>query len=259
MGEVIASNASNADRPGAVAIGALDCDATAKGAIVSGRRVVNDQPLSHAHGDGVSRSASPQNRTYHLFRDGTMAVIGPLRIGFSIEAFGAFFPNPTGVAIEPGNLMMLNPDGSVALCPNATDIFGVSVKKCAIIVNGEPFCWKGRYMKDEFENVIMEDYYDTDDQSQQQRPKESPNYNAMLPYVPRIERPKEWTVVALSGMVPVRCDDTVRVGDRIWSSTVPGVGKKTTNAAVLKAAVQISPFNAAKGYGVFKCVIGASV
>jgi hypothetical protein len=238
---------------------ALDCDALAKGAVVMGRRVVNDEPLSLAHGDGIGYPASVQNRTFHLHRDGSMGLLGPLNLGFGIEGVGAFFPNPNGQIIDPGNLMMLNPDGSVTLCPNATDVFGVSAKKCAIILNGEPFCWSGRYLKDEWGNVVMEDYHDSDDNSTQKRPMQNPAYDPKIVYSPRINRPQEWTLVVMSGMVLVRIDATVRVGDRIWSSTVPGVGKKTTNLAVLRCTAITKPFTAAVGYGIAMCTMGSSI
>lgn len=259
MGEMIASKASQADIEGSVTIGALGCKASAKGAVVMGRRVMNDQPLSLALGDGVGTDASPHNRAFHLFRDGTMMIQGPIRTGIGAEGIGVYFPNASGVEVEPGNLMRVNLDGSVSLAPNATEIFGVSAKVCMLAFNGDPLCWGKRYMTDDFGQIIMESYFDTDAQNQQRRPKQNPAYDHKKPYVPRSERPLEWTLVIMTGLVYVRVDSTVRNGDRIWSSTAPGIGKKTTNASVLHCLTVTKAFDAAKGYGVAQCYMGASV
>ena len=51
-------------------------------------------------------------------------------------------------------------------------------------------------------------------------PKENPNYDPTLEYIPRDER-IEWHIVGLIGQIHVCIDDTVKVGDRVTAGPAP--------------------------------------
>lgn len=83
-------------------------------------------------------------------------------------------------------------------------------------------------------------------------------YDARRDFTPRRDRPDEWTCVGLVGQVRVRIDASVSVDDLI--ATGPdGIGtkaKKEPKGRPVECMEIVSPFDAARGYGVALCLVG---
>lgn len=78
-------------------------------------------------------------------------------------------------------------------------------------------------------------------------PKENPNYNPDLEYIPREER-EEWHIVGLIGQVYVRIDETVQTGDSIVPTG--GIGTKSEDGTGFYVMHIKQPYSLQKGYGI---------
>ena len=94
-------------------------------------------------------------------------------------------------------------------------------------------------------------------------PKTSPDFDEARPYVPRLERPEEWTTVGLVGQVPIRVAEAVKVGDYLAASEVPGVATSAgsipeiANASSLEVMRIDQAFDEVLGYAIAWVLIGA--
>lgn len=245
---------------GASAISALGSVAKGKGSVVIGRRIVNDQPVSVAFGDGLGYPADPDNRTFHLHRDGSMSLRGPIYGGLGGHGIGAYFPNESIGTIERGMLVAIR-GKKIGPASIGDKVFGVVQPQCMMVSNSSPFCWSERYLKDEYGQIIYEDYYDKELQETWKRPKQNPEYDHSKPYVPRSERPDEWTLIVLWGRCFARVDNTVNDLDPIISSSALGIGTKATGQAVynMRCMSISTPYGQLGNYAIADSLLGVGL
>jgi len=89
-------------------------------------------------------------------------------------------------------------------------------------------------------------------------PKTAPDYDPAAQYVPRLERPEEWTTVALVGQVPIRVDDRAAAGDYLEASAVPGVARVSPAVTSLEVMRIDEAFDEELGYAIAWVLIGAA-
>ena len=86
---------------------------------------------------------------------------------------------------------------------------------------------------------------------------ESPDYDPARPAVPRTARPDEWTPVALLGQVRVRIGAGVVVDDLLTGGPAGAAAPTATPRGRPVEVMEIlTPYDAARGYGVALCLVG---
>jgi hypothetical protein len=260
-----------------VAIAANICEATADGAVVFGRRTINNFERSIAFGDNASGAASTANRKFHLFANGDMSIAGTLTQSAIFTDYAEYFENAASGVIALGTLMAL--DGRKVRQAEAGDhILGVVSATASVAAGDSPFSWSKRYLTGEFGEMLYHDIPDPDwpefvhdptwvkgdDDLEANRPMvrnqvpaplisvpmENPDYDATRENVPRSKRPDEWTCVGLLGQVHVRVGADVAVGD--WVSANGNASKTQTNLRCMEIK---SSYDASKRYAVAFCLL----
>lgn len=97
-------------------------------------------------------------------------------------------------------------------------------------------------------------------------PVENPEYSPEIQQVPRSERPDEWTITGVHGLIRTRVDSTVtqnsvqaatsnRQNLYLEPSSVPGVGRLASSETNIKIMAVESEYTPEKGYGVALCFL----
>lgn len=184
--------------------------------------------------------------------------------------------------IDIGLLVAL--DGArVRPADKGEEFIGVVSGTAAIRLGDSPFCWRGRYLVDEWGRRIYEEIKDPtwspktepdkdwtpgEGETEADRPmiaveneadrplirvpRENPDYDPGREQIPRSERPDEWTLVGLLGKVYVRCDDKVDPGDFVKSGD-DGVGTRSGGETRLRAMKVTQEFNGE--YSIVYCLL----
>ena len=232
---------------------------TENSTIIASKKIINEDDFSVAMGYAESGNASTQNRTIHLYSEtGNIEIGGQLTTQSNFSDFAEYLINKEGKEIEPGLLVTQEEDG-VRLCQAGEPILGVVSHTAAIIAGDSPFCWQGRYLKDEWGRFIYETKDVINEKGKKERihvKVENPDYNPDRPYLKRSERPDQYTPVGLLGQVFVRVSEGVKSGDRVCSGA-NGLGIKITNnkRTGIKCLYITQPYNKEKGYAIAKCLI----
>lgn len=85
--------------------------------------------------------------------------------------------------------------------------------------------------------------------------QEVEGYERGRKYLPRSERPTEWTCVGLMGQLRVRVDATVTDATEFIAPVKDGIGGHSDAATNCEVMEILTPFDAAKGYGVALCFV----
>lgn len=91
-------------------------------------------------------------------------------------------------------------DGGLSFAEDGDYIVGITSGNPSVVGNGDED-WLGRWERDEFSRIIMEDGYF----------KENPDYDPSRKYIGRKSRP-EWDFVGMIGVLPLRDDGTCKPG-----------------------------------------------
>lgn len=91
-------------------------------------------------------------------------------------------------------------DGGLCFAEEGDYIVGITSGNPSVVGNGDED-WLGRWQRDEFNRIIMEDGYF----------KENPDYDPSQKYIGRKSRP-EWDFVGMIGVLPLRDDGTCKPG-----------------------------------------------
>ncbi len=188
---------------------AMDSGATRNRAIIASRAVLvpsNEHTLTMGYAN--STTAATANRTIEFDAE---AGTGIAEAGFStavLSDIAEYFENATNQIVPEGTVMTLAFDGTRKCKPAQPGdrIIGVVSATAGIRMNDAPFAWSGRYKKSKVGKYVYEMQPDKawkpeKGQTEADRPlirakKESESYNPDLPYVPRSERPAEWSLIA---------------------------------------------------------------
>jgi hypothetical protein len=224
---------------------------------------------------------SRTNRKWELnSKNGTLTLEKSVINSFS--DYGEYFENLKKGEIDMGLLMALE-GAAVRPAKKDEDFIGVVSGTAAIRLGDSPFCWQGRYLKDEWGRPVYQEIKDPawqpktrpdekwkpkDGETEADRPiiavetekdrptirvqKENPDYDPKREQEPRSERPGEWTLVGLLGQVYVRCDETVQPGDFVKSKN-KGMGTKSGEKTKLRAMKVTKPFDGK--YSIVYCLL----
>jgi hypothetical protein len=246
-------------------------------------RVETKSAFTVCGGWGGSGPSNPNNIKWQLDSySGNITHAGSLRSHASFSDYGEYFENLTNGEIDMGTIIALE-GAKVRPAKKDEDFIGVVSGTAAIRLGDSPFCWQGRYMKDEWGRAVYEEIKDpawgpkkvpdekwepkegeteadrpmTPVESEKDRPtirvqKENPDYDPEKEQIPRSERPKEWTLVGLLGQVYVRCDGTVKPGDFVKSKD-KGIGTKSEEKTKLRAMKVTKEFDGK--YSIVYCLL----
>lgn len=221
---------------------------------------------------------STTNRRWQLESEtGNLKLSGTLTSSASFADIGEYFENGTGAEIELGTIVTLDTD-KVRPAVDGEPILGVVSATAAAALNDSPFSWQGRYLRGPFGELIKRPVLHVrwlDDEGgydgpadgvvvpegfeyelyERLLPVEDPNYNALLPQLPRSERPREWTLVGLIGQVYVRVTEHVAPGDWIRATTTPGRGGKSSSKTALRCMKITKSYSSDFGYAIALCAL----
>lgn len=197
------------------------------------------------------------------------------------------FENADKKAHPPGSFLSAGPGRSVRLGPGR--LRGIQSSNPSVIGGDDGLAWAGRYVRDEFDGVVMNDVEhvrverrgdpkrkaratlydgpadgapevidgDTVTRYVVRFPRQSPDYDPRRPQVSRRDRPDEWTLVGLLGQIKGRVAEDVQPGD--W--LVAGEGGVGVAADAPDPGCRIecmaitSPYDHARGYAVALCLV----
>ena len=167
--------------------------------------------------------------------------------------YAEYFPALRGPH-PPGRILSLA--GREARIAGAGDhVLGVVSVAPGVVGGDDGLGWSGRVARDKWGAPLYEE-----DEDGLQILRKATDYDPGRPFVPRSERPDEWTCVALMGQVRVAVDASVRVGDRI----VPGhwgIGRRKrwwhrARGRAIRCMEIERPYDAEDGCAIAWCLVG---
>jgi len=179
----------------------------------------------------------------------------------SFSDFGEYFESLDGTSIPAGTIITIEKGkGKIRPAQKGERMKGVISKTAGILLGQSTYHWQGRYLKDDFGEVLLEKRMvkikDDDGnfrEELQMMPIENPDYREDLSYKSREERP-EWNKVGLLGQVRIRIDDTVGAEDSVIANG--GLATRTEeNEQGYEVMEILIPYDANKGYGVALCLV----
>lgn len=187
-----------------------------------------------------------------------------------------YHPNVDNIAIPVGCLVT-NVGRAVRLAGPGDRVFGVVSATPLLVAGAADLEYSGKYMADQWGRTIWADVsmvrFEGYDGRVADAPRPtpegatfytlrdrvlSPDYDPTRAYVPRTERPTEWTPVAKLGVVRVRVDWNVQVGD-LLAPGKDGVAVATdapNGRREVEVLEVLSAFDAARGYAIALCDVG---
>lgn len=236
-------------------------DENSKG-ILASNAVENDNNYSVVGGYGDSETPSTVNIKWLLDSiTGEGKFAGPVTGASSFSDFGEYFESLDGAAIPAGTIVTLEKGkGKIRPAQKGERMKGVISKTAGIMLGQSTYHWQGRYLRDDFGEVLLEKRMvkikDDDGnirEEMQMMPIENPDYQEELSYQSREERP-EWNKVGLLGQVRIRVDDTVGEEDHVIANG--GLATRVDDPAKGYEVMEIIiPYDANKGYGVALCLV----
>lgn len=248
-GMVLGSAAGVASATISAVIAGNICQATAAGAVVFGRRTINNTLRSIALGDNGAGAASTANRKFHALPNGDVQASGTFTGATVFTDFAEYFRNSEPGVIPLGTIVSLT--GSAVQPARAGDrIAGVVSGTAGLVLGDSPFTWAGRYLTGEFGEPLYEDAVDEDTGEPIRVQVENPDYDPAAEQIPRSQRPEDWSCIGLVGQVHVRVAASVEAGAWVASD---GTGTKTETRLL---AMEIKrPFDQERGYAVALCLL----
>ncbi len=242
---VLASTSAIASGDQAAVIGSSDSDATAARAVtVASRYTINDIAQSIAGGDDPTGTPEPStgNQTWRI-----ESVTGLITCDSLTETgadYAELFPNASPGTLPHGRLVALEGE-AVRLAGPGDDPIGITSARPAILGDAAWSSWSGRWVRDVFGAYVLDD---------EGRRIQSPDYDPARPYVPRTQRPDEWTAVGLVGKLPLAIDQTVKPGDYVRPGP-HGIGTKSAKRTGVRAMIILAEHDQDAGYAVARCLV----
>ncbi|MFO6498558.1 peptidase G2 autoproteolytic cleavage domain-containing protein [Bacillus sp. z60-11] len=212
--------------------------------VMAAQAVINDDSYSVVGGYSTGKPSSNNIKWKLDSTGGNIQGVGRVESVSDFKDLAEYFESKDGRKIESGYLVTLDGD-KIRKAQKGETVLGVISETAGVIMGGAAFYWNDRYLRNEFGGIIYEII--NENGREIKVPKENPNYNPDLEYIPREER-DEWHVVGLVGQVYVRIDETVQVRDRIVPSG--GIGTKSEDDTGFYVMSIKQPYSLQKGYGV---------
>lgn len=207
----------------------------------------------------LSLTTSATNRTVQFTGSSANPGIMIANGGFHANTAAPFpdyaetLPNSAPGILEPGLILGYDDNGAVRLAASDDDVIGVVSSTPAYVAGAHVFGWKGTFQRDVFGRKVMESVPDltwTPGPSQTEAdrptvrlPKVSTDFDPSKDYVSQLERPEDYTVVALLGQPAVRVDATVGPKDYVSVNPAkPGYGTKASGKTRLRVRKITTPF-----------------
>ncbi len=250
-GAALATVGADVQGTSCAVVAANDCgtaSGTSNNLVVASQYTINNVSNSIAGGYAGSGPAATGNVTWRIeSQGGNAAFSGTMTANGVIDSgadYAEAFPNLEPGAIPVGRLVALDGE-AVRLAGEGDDVLGV-VSPAPAVLGDAPQHWHGRYLRDEFGGYVL------DEQGQK---VVNPDYDPARPYVPRQQRPTEWTVVGLLGKLFIAVDHTVAAGEYVRPGPEGGLGTVSEEATRVRAMKVTSPYDAARGYAVARCLV----
>ncbi|MGD7032800.1 peptidase G2 autoproteolytic cleavage domain-containing protein [Bacillus velezensis] len=213
--------------------------------ILSSQSVINDDGYTVVGGYG-SGEASAGNIKWKIdSMNGNIQGVGRVESVSDFKDVAEYFESLDGQRIDSGLMVTLEGD-KIRKAQPGDSVDGIISETAGVVLGGAGFYWNDRFLRNEFGGMIYETIIENG--RELTVPKENPNYDPTLEYIPRDER-MEWHIVGLIGQIHVRIDDTVRVGDRVTAGA-DGIATKTADNDGFKVMRIETAYDSEKGYGV---------
>lgn len=267
-GSLIGSNSCLVSNAGTAIIGGLGVASSANHTVLGG------------YGTG---SPSTANRTWQFGSvSGNLQIAGSLSEGVNFSDIAKLIQNGEGSEIEPGYLLTLIGE-KVYKAREGERVDAIVAATPGIIQNDTPFTWQGRYLRDEWgrqqtqevEWVEFEGYEGLASDAPGDIPEdavystievpiENPEYDPDQENVPRSERPDEWTMSGVHGIIRTRVDGSVTQAavDAAGASRdvlfveageVPGIGRLAQGVTNVQVMAVEKEFDG--DYGIARCLL----
>jgi hypothetical protein len=221
------------------------------------------------------------SKTWEINSDlGTFTSSGAISPNTPIPGLSELLPNEVYGEILPCKLVKFGTGKTVRVCDNdeIPHFVARNNNSGGLVVGDSSFMWRGAYLKDIDGSYITEDIVDVDFEATKldirtrydalliDNPnnenlddyldwltqyegatryvtvrKINPNYDPILDYEPRINRPNEYTLCEWSGIAPVIVENSVSEGDYLVSNA-DGFGK-TSNTVTRVKVLEVSDFS----------------
>ncbi len=246
---IIASN--NSKTPGSTENGKV---------IIASNGVINDNNYSVRGGYGESANPSTSNTKWEIDSiSGTGKFAGAVTGSSSFSDYAEYFESLDGNSIPTGTIVTLE-KGKIRPAEKGERMKGVISKTAGAVLGQATYHWQGRYLKDEFGELILEertvvnkDVLGIETVEVLMLPVENPEYNEDSSYSSREERP-EWNIVGLLGQIRIRIDETVQSGDCVIANGELATKSDDSNQGYEVMEI-ITPYDENKGYGVALCFV----
>lgn len=254
---VTASFGSQASGARSSVVDGFNCWAATEGAtVLSSTLTKSAESYEVCGGYGGTTTGTPttSNRKWSISStSGNIKAAGTITNGATFADYAEYFENAELGVIPLGTLVDLIGDKVVPA--NGDDFVGVVSGTAGVILNSASLVWSGKYLTGDHGEPIYE-YIDG-----VKVRKINPDYSPEMilagfddegnevyteNYIPREERPDEWSCVGLIGQVYVNVSYAVKIGD--WLTAINGVGVPSETKTRLRVMSIVSK-------GIAKCML----
>lgn len=226
--------------------------------------VTSNEPYTVSGGFYPAPDANPLPRhtTWRLNAvHGQGTFLGGVHTGPAGALTAIYLENATpGTVLVLGSLIVVS-EGKARQAADDEVPDGVVVAKetAGLVLADAPFDWAGKYEIDDWGRMVyasipdptwspyvLDEAYQGSGQAPMIPnptprgtvvvPKLASGYNPQTPYTPREQRPEDWTLVGMTGLIRVLVESTVAVDDYLVSGSL-GVGKKAASGVVTRYKV----------------------
>lgn len=172
-----------------------------------------------------------------------------------VPDFAEYFENEYLGILPYGTIVTCKPDKKIGIAGPTDKMIGVVSSRPAIIAGGADMHWHGAYVRNVW-GVVQTEEHTYSNGCKINRPILSPSNNINLNYVPRSERPEEWTCVGLIGQVRTMVDESVMALDYVVSrADMDGVGTKSIQKTNIQCMKLVKSYTDEYGYGIALCFV----
>jgi len=265
---VIGSTSAHASIRGSVVTSSYHSQAdTSYSHVIGSRYVISNDNYSVCGGYGASPAATANRKWQFNSSDGTGQMAGALTQSTPFSDFAEMVKNGSGTEIPDGSLLAIFGD-KVYPAITGDEIIGIVSATPGALHGDTPFCWQGRFERDEWGKVVKEEVTVVEGKSKikLEVPKDVSDFDVKRENVPRSQRPNEWTICGMTGIIRTRIDNTVTQHDVdeaaeyrknvfIAPSDIAGVGKASVEKTNVRVMSVEKEYDAENGYGIAICMI----